>query len=171
MAIQSEIVRGVREIYEWWWNGIPSDWAYFTHQAQAAVNGHIATLPVPTMDLCETRPLTTIPEGNPLTMEPKLIAPRLNGDFGRYAESVAQALIMRGHIVFFVTRTTALNAHWSNAQEDKQSIQDILAYAPVVVFYDNPDGHQAESIDNMLRTAQCGIRVVVARSKGVNGGR
>lgn len=182
MAIQSEIVREVRKVYEWWWDGLPTDWAYFIGKAQAAVNGHVATLAVPTMNLREIRPLkminlhesrpvATFPKGNPLLMKPLMLAPELDEGFGKYASHLAQKLVEQGHIVFFVTRTTAINAHWSKRPEDKQTIQDIFAFAPVVVFYDDLDAKRVEAIDTMILTAQCGIRVIVARPKGGNGGR
>jgi len=165
--IQTELVRNVRQLYKLWWKiATDDDWTEMQRQVQAAINSCAATLAVPRMNLGERRKLTAIPEGNPLVMEPVARRPKINSDFGRYAGAIAQKLMADGHLVFYLTRSTAIDAQYGG---QSQALKDILAFAPVVVFYDNQDGRKNGFISDMLLTRQCGILIVIQpKLKGGN---
>ncbi len=169
--IQTELVRNVRQLYKLWWQiATKEDWAEMQKQVQTAINGCSATLAISKLnlrDLDEERKLTAVPEGNPVEMDP--VARRakgVNDNFGRYAAAVAKNLSDAGHLVFYVTRSTAIDAMYSG---QSQALKDILAFAPVVVFYDNQDGRKNGFISDLLLTRQCGILIVIKpKLKGGN---
>jgi hypothetical protein len=165
--IQTELVRNVRQLYKLWWQiATEEDWAEMQKQVQASINSCVATLAVPRMNLGESRKLTTIPDGNPLEMEPVARRPQINGDFGKYAGALAQKLAADGHLVFYLTRSTAIDAMYGG---QSQALKDIVAFAPVVVFYDNQDGRKNGFISDLLLTRQCGILIVIKpKFKGGN---
>jgi len=166
--IQTELVRNARQLYDLWWGECsPSDWTQMRTQIQDAINSSIATLAVPKMTLLGGyTPDIEVPEGNPLEMEPTQDAKNTNNKTAQFAGRIAQVLVEKGHLVFFVTRSTAIDAKYGN---QGQLLKDIIAFAPVIVFYDNHDGRKNGFISEMLMTRQCGIIITITRKvKGGN---
>lgn len=161
--IQSALVRDVAQnLYSWWWGKCaPADWAALVELAQAKINNCAATLPVPVMDLNETRP--RLPElGNPLEMAPECKEVAVASNQARYAGRAAQILRSQGHPIFYLNKSLALSAQY---QGQDQLIKDIMAFAPLVVYHENKDGRPDGWVKDALLTRQYGLAVVVMEAQ------
>ena len=62
------------------------------------------------------------------------------------------------HVVFYVHHSQALSLLYG---KDEQGIMDVLQYAPVLVYYNNPDGRQNGWLSSVIDGRQYGLAFVV----------
>lgn len=164
--VTSPLVANVRQLYELWYGraSMP-DWEEMCRRLQAQVNTCTAAIAVPVMSLESVEVEIDIPEGNPITNAPTWTPIKVAHERpGIVAARIAQILREAGHVVFYVSRTTAIDAKY-NGQTDL--LKDIMAHAPFVVFYDNPEEKRRNGfISDLLVTRQCGFMVKVEKIKG-----
>jgi hypothetical protein len=164
--IETKLVQDARQLYELWYGACSADdWQKMVTNRQDAINGSVATLAVPRMKLLNgfMPKNLALPVGNPIISEPICDERIINNRPGDFAGRLAQILVEKGHLVFFVTKSTAIDAQYSG---HGQELKDIFAFAPVVVFYDNQDGRKNGFINDLLMTRQCGLLVVVRPKVG-----
>lgn len=165
-SIETKLVQDARQLYELWYGACSAnDWKQMVANRQQAINGSVATLAVPKLKLLKDfMPKNLVlPIGNPVVAEPVRDERIIGNRPGDFAGRLAQILVEKGHLVFFVTKSTAIDAQYSG---HGQELKDILAWAPVVVFYDNQDGRKNGFIDDLLMTRQCGLLVVIRPKVG-----
>lgn len=156
-----DIVKQVCYIYKTWF-GVPicteDKWLKLVEKLQKRINDCGITLPVPVMDLNESRPEFDIPEGNPLDYAPVYKEVQVGSRQARYAGRVAQMLHKAGHPVFYVNHSLAISAQYSG---NDGLVRDVLTTAPVVVYNENKDGRKNGWVKDLLLSRQSGIAVVV----------
>lgn len=62
------------------------------------------------------------------------------------------------HIVFLVHRSQAINLTF---RQREQEIEDVLMYAPILVYWDNDDGRNHSRIMALIKSRQYGLAVIV----------
>lgn len=157
--VKSALVRDVAQnLYGWWGRCAPADWAAMVEAAQATINNCAATLPVPVMDLNESRPQFS-EIGNPLGMAPECKEVAVASNPARYAGRAAQILRLQGHPVFYLNKTLVVSAQYRG---EDQLIKDIFVFAPIVIYHENKDDGRPSSLArNALITRPYGLAVVV----------
>lgn len=158
---RSELVRKVVGVYRNWYGAaVCSDeaWKKKVAAIQAMINDCEIVLPVPRMDLNESRPRFDIPEGNPLDMEPMYKSVPVGSNQARYAGRVAQMLVEAGHIVFYINHSLAVSKQYGG---DDLMVRDILTKAPVIVYFKNKDGRNNGWVESALLSREYGIAIEV----------
>jgi len=97
-------------------------------------------------------------ERNPLgvSKEPMLKPP--SKDSSEYAGILARTMRDEGHIVFFVHHSQIIN--FSYSQRD-QEVDDLILYAPVLVYWHNRDGRQNGRSLGLAKSRQYGYTFIV----------
>lgn len=77
---------------------------------------------------------------------------------GQTALNMAHWLDSRGHIVVRMDRTHVITQTFEGREA---YMRDALMYAPVLVFWDNPDGRNGTWIESTIQSRQYGLAVVL----------
>lgn len=162
---RSELVNKAVQMYRNWY-GVsvcsPEEWKRAASKLQEEIDDCEAVLPVPVMELGESRVRFAIPTGNPLEMEPVVKKVMVPDNAERFADRVAQMLVEAGHVVFYVNHSLAISAQYSG---NDLLVRDILTKAPVVVYYENPDGRKNGWIASLLTKRRNGFAVAIREGR------